>query len=152
LTPLRGRPRSVAQLLTTFHLLFVALDPFTHQSAWILETAGRILTNFEQADCRVAWLIACTPPEARMFLGHWAEDIQTFVDPDKVAVKSFGLERLPALVHLGMQGKVVGVAEGWQPLEWRQVVDRLAKILQWRPPVLPGPHDPGPFAGSAALG
>src|ERR1700732_1863289 len=60
LTPLRGQPRTVAQLLTTFHLLFVALDPFTHESAWILETAARILEGFEQADVRIAWLVTGT--------------------------------------------------------------------------------------------
>jgi hypothetical protein len=152
LTPLRGQPRTVAQLLTTFHLLLVALDPFTHESAWILETAGRILQGFEQADCRVAWLVAATPDEARMFLGPWADEIQTFVDPDRLAIKSFGLERLPAIVNLGMAGRVVGAAEGWRPAEWRAVVDQLAKILSWSAPGFPGPRDPGPFAGSPALG
>ncbi|NCY17386.1 MAG: hypothetical protein EBX39_11590, partial [Actinobacteria bacterium] len=34
-----------------------ALDPFTLESSWILETAGRILTAFHGADCRVAWLV-----------------------------------------------------------------------------------------------
>jgi hypothetical protein len=152
LSPLRGQPRTVGELLTTFHLLFVALDPFTHESAWILETAARILQVFEQADCRVAWLMACTADEARMFLGPWATEIQTFTDPDRVAIRNFGLERLPAIVHLGMEGKVVGAAEGWHPAEWRVVVVRLAKILGWRAPVFPGPRDPGPFVGSRALG
>jgi hypothetical protein len=69
-----------------------------------------------------------------------------------VAVKEFGLERLPALVHLGMEGKVVGAAEGWNPAEWRAVTDRLAKMLSWQGPVFPGPRDPGPFEGSPALG
>ncbi len=53
LTPIQGKSRTVEQLLTTFHLLLVAIDPFTNQSAWILETAGRILQTFEQADCRI---------------------------------------------------------------------------------------------------
>src|SRR3954453_21554491 len=39
LTPLNGPRRTVAQLLTNFHLCFVALDPFTNESAWILPTA-----------------------------------------------------------------------------------------------------------------
>jgi hypothetical protein len=152
LTPLRGRPRTIGQLLTTFHLLFVALDPFTHESAWLLETAARILQVFEQADCRVAWLVTATAEECRMFLGPWAEEIQTFADPDRVAIKEFGLERLPALVHIGMQGRIEGVAEGWHPLEWRAVTDRVARVLSWQGPVIPGPKDPGPFEGTPALG
>ena len=152
LTPLQGKPLTIGQLLTTFHLLFVALDPFTHESAWILPTAARILQNFEQADCRIAWLVTATVAECRQFLGPWATRIMTFADPDRVAVKEFGLERLPALVHVGMHGAVEGVAEGWHPFEWKAVVDKLAKIVSWAPPTIPGPRDPGQFEGSPALG
>jgi hypothetical protein len=152
LTPLRGKPRTVEQLLVTFHLLFVALDPFTIESAWILPTAARILQTFEEADCRIAWLVTGTPEECRMFLGPWAEQMMTFADPDRVAVKEFGLEHLPALVHLGMHGKVYGASEGWHPEQWRAITDQLAKLLSWRPPNFPGPKDPGPFDGSPALG
>jgi hypothetical protein len=153
LTPIRGKPRTVRELLTTFHLVFVALDPFTNESAWILPTAARILTVFDQADCRVAWLVAgATPEECRMFLGPWAEQMLTFADPDREAVKAFGLQRLPALVHLGIDGTIVGAAEGWNPAEWRAVTDRLAKMMSWRAPALPSPRDPAPFAGTPALG
>ena len=152
LTPIQGKARTVEQMLTTFHLLFVVLDPFTNQSAWILPTAGRILQTFEQADCRIAWLLTATADECRQFLGPWATDIMTFADPDRVAVKEFGLERLPALVNLGMQGKVVAAAEGCHPLEWKAVTDRLAKTLRWQGPNFPNPKDPGPFEGSPALG
>lgn len=152
LTPLRGKPRTIEQLLTTFHLLFVALDPFTHQSAWILPTAIRILQTFEQADCRIAWLVTATAEECRMFLGPWADEIVTFADPDRVAVKELGLERLPALVAVGMAGKVIGAAEGWHPAEWKAVTDKLAKIVSWQGPNFPTPKDPGPFEGSPALG
>ena len=102
LTPLQGKARTIGQLLTTFHLLFVALDPFTHESSWILPTAARILQNFEQADCRIAWLVTGAEDECRQFLGPWASRIMTFADPQRSAVKEFGLERLPALVHVGM--------------------------------------------------
>jgi hypothetical protein len=152
LAPIKGKSRTVEQMLTTFHLLFVALDPFTNQAAWILPTAARILQNFEQADCRIAWLVTGTPEECRMFLGPWATDIMTFADPDRTAVKEFGLERLPALVHVGMQGKVVASAEGWHPAEWKAVTDQLAKVLSWQAPNFPTPKDPGPFEGSPALG
>lgn len=153
LSPIRGKPRTVRELLTTFHLVFVALDPFTNESAWILPTAARILTVFDQADCRVAWLVAgATPEECRMFLGPWAEQMLTFADPDREAVKAFGLERLPALVHLGIDGTIVGAAEGWNPAEWRAVTDRLAKMMSWRAPAIPSPRDPAPFAGTPAPG
>ncbi len=152
LTPIQGKSRTVKQMLTTFHLLLVVIDPFTNQSAWILPTAGRILQTFEQADVRIAWLVAATAEECRQFLGPWAREIITFADPDRLAVKELGLERLPALVHLGMHGKVEGAAEGWQPAEWKVVTDRLAKVVSWQGPNFPTAKDPGPFAGSPALG
>ncbi len=152
LTPIQGKSRTVKQLLTTFHLLLVAIDPFTNQSAWILETAGRILQTFEQADCRIGWLVTATADECRQFLGPWANEMMTFADPDRIAVKEFGLERLPALVHLGMEGKVEAAAEGWHPAEWKAVTDHLAKVLSWKGPNFPTSKDPGPFEGSPALG
>ena len=153
LTPINGKSRTVRELLTTFHLVFVALDPFTNESAWVLPTAARILTNFNEADCRVAWLMAgATPQECRQFLGPYASSILTFADPDRTTVKGFGLERLPALVHLGINGEIVGAAEGWNPPEWRAITDRLAKMMSWLAPVIPLAKDPGPFPGTAALG
>ncbi len=152
LSPIQGKARTVKQMLTTFHLLLVVLDPFTHESAWLLPTAGRILQSFEQADCRIAWLLTATAAECRQFLGPWAREIITFADPDRVAVKDFGLERLPALVYLGMQGKVVASAEGWHPAQWKAVTDQLAKTVMWQAPNFPNQKDPGPFEGSLALG
>ena len=140
----------MAELLTTFHLCFVALDPFTNESAWILPTAARILTTFEQADVRIAWLVAGTARECRMFLGPWAREVLTFTDPDRQAIKTFGLTRLPAIVHLGMDGTIENAAEGWHPLEWREVTEHLADITSWKGPSFPLPNDPGPFEGSPA--
>ncbi|HUP71015.1 MAG TPA: hypothetical protein VM142_14560 [Acidimicrobiales bacterium] len=148
LSPVNGPARSVRQWLTTFHLVFVAVDPFARQSRWIVPTAARILSNFDQADCRVAWLVTGTPDECRVLLGEWADKILTFSDPDLTAVKGFGLERLPALVHLGIDGTVVGASEGWEPLAWRQIMANLARTMAWLPPNIPGPGDPGPFAGA----
>lgn len=148
LTPLGGTGRSVRQWLTTFHLLFVAVDPFVRQSRWIVPTAARILSNFDQSDCRVAWLVTGGPEDCRALLGDWADKILTFSDPDATAVKGFGLERLPALVHLGIDGTVVGACEGWDPMAWRQIMATLAKTLAWLPPTVPMPGDPGPFAGA----
>ena len=152
LHPINGEARSVAQLLTMFHLAFVALDPFTNESAWILETAGRVLTQFDQADVRVAWLVAGTASQCRQFLGPWAERVLTFADPDRVAIKGLGLTRLPAFVHLGMDGTIVGAAEGWDPPGWRAIADHLAVITAWTAPVLPLPGDPSPFQGTPATG
>lgn len=151
LAPLQGDEKTLREWLLMFHLAFVALDPYTHESAWILDTAMRILTTFDQADARVALLVTAPAGDACDFLGPYIDDILVFVDADRTAVKAFGLERLPAFVHLGMDGTVVNAAEGWNPQEWRAIADHLAKVTAWLPPVIPGPRDPGAFEGSAAL-
>ncbi len=151
LAPINGDGRTVREWLTTFHLAFVALDPFTSESAWILPTAGRILTTFDQADVRVAFLVTGTADECRMFLGPWARDVLTFADPDRAAIRGFGIERLPAFVHLAMDGTIANAAEGWQPEEWRVVAEHLAKVTSWSAPVIPIAKDPGPYEGSPAL-
>lgn len=145
-----GTTRTLSQWLTTFHLAFVAVDPTTAQSAWILPTAERVLANFHEADCRVAWLVAGDEEDARDFLGPRGRNMLVFTDPGRAAIAAFGLERLPAMVHVGTDGSVVGAAEGWDPGEWRAVVNRLAKDMAWIPPVLPEPGDPGPFQGAPA--
>jgi len=152
LTPLRGQPRPLAQYLSIFHLVVVAVDPFTDESARLLPTAGRLLANFEQADCTVAWLVAGDQAECHSFLGPWATRFVTFSDPDRLAIKRLSLQWLPALVHIGPEAEVVGCAEGWNPREWQHVVDRLARVLSWRGPQLPAASDPSPFGGTPALG
>jgi hypothetical protein len=153
LSPINGeKSRSLSQWVTTFTLVIVPVDPFTNESAWVLETAGRILTNFEQADCRVGWLVTGTAEEAREFLGPWANELLTFADPDREAVKALDLQRLPAIVHIGLDCTVINSAEGWEPLEWRAVTDHLAKVMMWSKPMVPAPGDPAPFPGSPALG
>ncbi len=151
LRPLNGPARPLSQYLTTFHLVVVALDPYTHESAWLIETAGRVLTTFSQADCRVGWLVAGGPDECRAFLGPWAQRFLTFADADREVIKALALERLPAIVHLGMDATVVDVAEGWNPGAWRRVTDGLARIVRWKGPSLPGPRDPAPYDGTPAL-
>lgn len=151
LAPLDGEDRSIAQWLTTFHLVFVAVDPSQPTSQWILPTAERVLTNFYEADCRVAWLVAGDSEEAKDFLGDLTDRLLVFTDPERQAIAGFGISHLPALVHLGTDGSVVGAAEGWEPTEWRAVVNRLAKDMAWIPPTLPELSDPGPFEGSPAL-
>ena len=139
-------------MLTTFHLVFVALDPYTHESGWIIDTAGRIFRVYDDADCRVAWIVAGTPEEAREFLGPWADEILTFADPDRTAIKAFGLERLPALVHVRQDLTIAGAAEGWDPVAWRTITDNLSAVMKWTKPPIPAPGDPAPYDGVPALG
>ena len=152
LTPLNGQPLPLPGWLTTFQLAMVVLDPYTYESAWLLPTAGRILKVYEEADCRVAFLLTCSADEARQFLGPWADEILTFVDPDRTAVKALSLERLPAFVRIRQDQTLGGVAEGWDPDAWREVADDLSKAMSWSRPVIPEPSDPMPYEGSPALG
>ncbi|MDQ6728562.1 MAG: hypothetical protein M3066_20730 [Actinomycetota bacterium] len=148
LAPLDGRTRTVRELLTTFHLLFVAVDPSNVRSRWIVPTAARVLTEYEQADCRVAWLVAGDAADARKFLGRWATDIMTFADPALTAIKGFGLASLPAIVHLGQDGTIVNAVEGWDPPEWHALTGELSRLMRWSKPHIPVEGDPGPFAGA----
>lgn len=152
LSPIRGASATLSQWLTTFHLVTVALDPYTAESAWLLPTVGRILRVYDGADCRVAILVTCTPEEARQFLGPYADEFLTFADPDRTAVKALDLEQLPALVHIRQDLSIAGSAEGWDPPAWRAVTDQLSKAMSWSKPVIPGPRDPAPYAGTPALG
>lgn len=152
LTPLDGDARPLAEWLTTFRLVTVVIDPFTWESSWILDTAGRVLRTFADADCRVSWLVTGDAAQARQFLGPWADEILTFADPDRTVVKALGLEHLPALVHIAQDGTLIGVAEGWDAAEWHEVTQELSRLLSWSNPVLPAHGDPGPFAGTPALG
>ncbi|HLM64038.1 MAG TPA: hypothetical protein VK306_07040 [Acidimicrobiales bacterium] len=152
LTPLGGEPRTLDAWLTTFHLAAVVLDPYTYESAWLLETAGRILEAFRGADCRIAFVVTAGPDQAREFLGPWADRVLTFTDDRLELVKALGLNELPAFVHLRQDRSVAGVAEGWDPPEWRQVASVLAKDMSWTRPTFPVAGDPAPYAGSPALG
>ena len=148
LSSLTGRSRSVREWVTTFHLLIVAVDPNSSQSRWIVPTAARVLTVYEQADCRVGWLVAGDAKDARRFLGRWATDILTFVDPELTAIKGLGLQTLPAIVHVSQTLEVVNAVEGWDPPAWRELTKELSKLMQWSRPHIPAPGDPGPFEGA----
>lgn len=150
LTTINGNATTLQQWLTTFHMVAVVLDPYTHESAWLLPTVARTLRVYSGADCRVALVVAGSADEARQFLGPYAEEFLTFADPERLVVKGLDLTKLPALVHIRQDLSVAGSAEGWQPGEWSEVTDALSTSMQWSRPVLPGPHDPAPFAGSAA--
>jgi hypothetical protein len=152
LAALTGEPRTVAALVTTFQLGLVVLDPYTYESAWLIDEAGRILDGFTPADVRVGWLVTGTADEARQFLGPWADKLLTFTDPERRAVAAMGLEALPAFVHIDAASNVAGKAEGWDPAAWKIAVDGLAKALSWSAPTIPGPNAPGPYPGAPARG
>ena len=152
LAAIGGEARSLEEWLTTFQLLTVVLDPYTHESAWILQTARRFLANFQGADCRVAWTVTADERDAKRFLGPLADEFLTFTDPDRSLVQGLGLERLPALVYIRQDLVVVGQAEGWNPPEWEHVGALVGKVSSWSHPQLPASGDPGPFPGSPAKG
>jgi hypothetical protein len=152
LDPIGGEPLTMSDQVTMFHLVAVALDPYTYESAWILETAGRILSEIVGADCRVAWLVTAPEKDALAFLGPWAERFLTFADPDRTAVAGLGIEEIPSLVHVGTDLSVIGKCDGWDPEQWRPITDNLARMMSWSKPVFPKPGDPKAFAGSPAKG
>ena len=151
LTPINGKGKTIEQWLTMFHLVLLVLDPFTNESAWLLPTVRRINHTFAQADCRVALLMAADAKDCQRFLGPVTQEALVFADPDRTAIKGLGLQRLPAIVHIAMDGTIVTSAEGWHPAEWRRVCNGVAKVTRWATPTIPDPSDPGPFEGSPAL-
>ena len=152
LTPLNGEPRPIGDWVTVFHLVIVVLDPYTYESSWMIDTAGRILRNFVGADCRVSFMVTASAQEAEEFLGPWTEEFLTFADEDRSVVRALGLESLPAIVHLDHQLNLRASAEGWNPPDWRDFATQLGQAMSWHPPVIPDTGDPSPFAGTPALG
>lgn len=151
LTHLSGVELPLDDWLTTFHLAVAVLDPYEYESAWLLETAGRILETFRGADARVGFIVTAAPDDAKEFLGPWADRLFALCDPEKAFVKSVGLESLPAFVHIGIDGTLLGSAEGWDPAAWADVADNLAKIMSWKAPDIPAAGDPKPYAGAPAI-
>lgn len=151
LTPLKGEARPLREWLTTFHLAPVVLDPYTNESAWILETAARIMRQFAGAAVRVNFLITCDADDARTFLGPLAEEFLVFCDPERTAVKALGFGELPAFLLVQSNGTIPVAAQGWNPSEWREVAARIAALTSWSKPTLPAPGDPGAFRGTPAL-
>ena len=49
-----GESRPLSDWLTMFSLVLAVIDPYTHESAWLLRTIQRIFETFRGADCRVA--------------------------------------------------------------------------------------------------
>ena len=57
LTPLDADGRTLREWLTTFHLTSFVIDPYTHESAWILNTCARIMRQFAGAATRVNFVV-----------------------------------------------------------------------------------------------
>ena len=152
LTPLTGEPRSISEWTTSFHLAIVALDPFTLESSWILDTAVRLLRKYAEADVRIAFLVTASTDETRQFMGPLATEFLIFADPDRSAVTSLGLESLPAFVHINQHHQVEAKAEGWVPTEWKSVAENLSNRMDWSTPMIPDAGDPSPFQGTPVAG
>lgn len=152
LHPIGGKEVTMAQQVSMFHFVAVVIDPYTYESSWILDPARRILFEYDEADCRPGWIVTADEDDAKAFLGPLADEYMTFCDPDREAVKAFGLETVPAIVHIGTNLEILGSAEGWSPSEWRTVTHRLSDMMHWHRPTVPEPADPLPFVGTPALG
>jgi len=153
LETLSGHTHTLGEWLVVFNLMGVVIDPYTHQSGWILPTASRLFVVYEEADVRCAFVVCSDAEGARSFLGRFADEHFVLLDPEREFVRSLGLERLPALVHLAQDASVLGSAQGWNAAEWSDVIDGVEDAMDWRArPVLPTAEDPGNFEGTPALG
>ncbi len=151
LDSIQGKGYPIRDWLTSYPLLVVALDPYTHESAWILETAAQFLRHYTPADIRVGWLVAADDDGCRQFLGPLADEFITFADPDGTAIAGPGTERLPSLIHV-RNDLTVRVANGWDPDMWRAIAEQLSVELSWSRPMIPAPGDPLPYPGTPAEG
>lgn len=145
-------PLTLGDWLVTFQMATVVLDPYTHESAWILDTARRVLGHFRGADCRVCFIVEGSEDEARQFLGPIAKEFLVLADEDRSLAKGAELEQLPAFLHIAQEGTVVGRAEGWDPAAWREVAVGLGRRMSWSHPPIPAAGDPVAYPGSPALG
>jgi len=148
---LSGEARPLSDWLTMFPLVLAVIDPYTHESAWLLGTIRRIFETFRGADCRVAWLVTADREGAEQFLGPLADEFLTYIDPHRALVKSLELSVLPALVILRLDCSLLGVAEGWNPETWRPLAEELAQLASWSKPTIPAKGDPVAYPGTPAL-
>ena len=148
LDPLNGQARPFSDWLTTFPMAVAAIDPYTLESSWLLDTIHRIFHHYRGAGVRVAWLVTGPADGASKFLGPYAKEFLTFADPDYVAVKALGLSTLPAFALIRQDGSVAARAEGWTPPAWQEVSEAIEDITDWTPIAIPANGDPTPYAGT----
>lgn len=146
LTTARGVTRTLDDWTTSFHLALIVL-PGRPEAAGYVRVGRRIIDVLGGSDCRPAFLIVGNERSARRVLGGAIDDSLCFLDPEGAFVKTAGLERLPAFVHVRVDGTLAGAAEGWDPNAWDEAVERLAKEMAWTRPLIPAPGDPPPFEG-----
>tara|TARA_B110000438_G_scaffold225421_1_gene219471 strand:- start:677 stop:1207 length:531 start_codon:yes stop_codon:yes gene_type:complete len=147
-----GKSTPFSDSLTTFPMAIVILDPYTLESSWIIDTASRILTHFQGADVRPAFLISGSSAEgAATFLGPLTKKILSLVDENRDMVKELSIESLPAFVVIRQDGSVLGSVEGWDPKTWRSLAEDLAELTSWSTPEIPALPDPSPYKGTPAL-
>lgn len=153
LADLSGWSATLGVRLTMFNMLSAVIDPYTHQSGWIIPTAARLFAHYQEADVRCGFIVAADAEGARSYLGKYADDHQVVLDPDRELITSMGLDELPALVHIRQDASLAASAEGWDPDDWQVVLDSVEAAMSWRTqPQLPAPGDPGAFRGTPALG
>lgn len=151
LATVTGHSQTLGEWLTMFNLLAVIIDPYTHQSGWIIPTADRLFDIYEEADVRCAFVVTSDADGAREFVGPYADNNLVLIDPERSFTKFTEVEALPALVHVDQNASVVSAATGWDPAEWTDVLIKLEDYMDWRArPQIPGPLDPGPFEGTPA--
>lgn len=150
LEAITGEIRTLEEWMITFQLLVVVVDPYTYESSWILDTAGDLLEKFRGASVRIGFVCTSSAADAATFLGPWADKAIVFVDPDRELVKALELTQLPALLQIRQNLELAGVAEGWQPKEWKRVFDAVSAERRWTKVVIPT-GAPAPYPGSPAL-
>jgi hypothetical protein len=146
LTTIRGVTRTLDDWTTTFHLALVVL-PGRPEASVFVRVGRRIADVLGGSDCRTAFLVAGSERAARRVLGPVADQYLCFLDPEGTVVSGFGLARLPAFVHVRLDTTLAAAAEGWNPDEWDDAVERLAKEMAWSKPLIPAPGDPRPTPG-----
>jgi hypothetical protein len=149
LTTLRGVTKTLDDWTTSFHLALIVLPGRPEASPYV-RLGRRIADVFGGSDTRCAFLVAGPERIARRVLGPDADRYLVFLDPDGLAVKSLGLARVPAFVHIRLDATLAGAAEGWDPAKWDEVAGGLAKAMAWTKPLIPAPGDPPPYEGWTA--
>jgi hypothetical protein len=149
LTTARGVTRTLDDWTTSFHLALTVL-PGRPEAASYVRIGRRIADVLGGSDCRTAFLVVGNERSARRVLGSTIDEYLCFLDPEGAFVKAAGLARLPAFVHIRLDGSLASAAEGWNPNDWDDAVELLAKEMAWTRPLIPAPGDPPPFPGWGA--
>lgn len=116
-----------------FQLCLVIL-PDEMEATKYFPIADQIFKVLGDADCRTAFVVPTTSAIARRILGKRADEVMTFVDPERSLMAGLGITSLPALVHIRQDTSVGEVAEGWNPTEWQRVAKSIAKAMAWSAP------------------